>query len=276
MISGVYISLLSILIWTLHGVSALDCLAKQLAKYNFESIKGVHAVSSVRDTPPSQTNLTFYFGICESLDSVEKCPKNVDVCGITSINLKDSSSPIISEIFAFNSNLQKKYNEIDEEDKKGIEITYSGANWGENLINAKLTFICDKDESKDKPNQFDIISWDREELVATLRTKAACITSEKDKVPDNKKDKDNKEKEDHGESWGWFTWTFIFFVLFISIYIIGGAWFQFSKGNAIDFQTALKEVLENFVDLLKGLPNFIKEIIEKFTGNSNRGEYSAV
>ena len=65
-------------------------------------------------------------------------------------------------------------------------------------------------------------------------------------------------------------------VLFLSIYIIGGAWFQYNKGNAIDFQSALREVLENFVDLLRGLPAFVKEVVEKVTGNSNRGEYSAV
>ena len=51
-------------------------------------------------------------------------------------------------------------------------------------------------------------------------------------------------------------------MLFLSIYIIGGAWFQYNKGNAIDFQSALKEVVENFIELLKGLPSFGKEIIE--------------
>ena len=55
---------------------------------------------------------------------------------------------------------------------------------------------------------------------------------------------------------------YLSFGVVLSIYIIGGAWFQYNKGNAIDFQSALKEVVENFIELLKGLPSFGKEIIE--------------
>lgn len=142
-----------------------------------------------------------------------------------------------------------------------------------------MRFVCASSSDKDKDlDKFQLHQWDDKRLKVSVKTKAACITDKKDKKkPDNKKDnKKGNDKDDNGESWGWFTWIFIFLVLFLSIYIVGGAWFQYSKGNAIDFQSALREVLENFVSLLKGLPSFVREIIEKFTGNSNRGEYSAV
>ncbi len=62
-------------------------------------------------------------------------------------------------------------------------------------------------------------------------------------------------------------------VLFLSIYI-GGAWFQYNKGNAIDFQSALRVALENFVDLVRGLPLFMRNHRKGHWQQS--GEYSAV
>lgn len=274
-----YLYLASIALGFISGVSGIDCGAKELAAYNFESFKGIHSVTSLKDTPPTQTNITWYIGMCETInEGVDKCPKNSDLCGITSINLEKNSQKdsVVSEIVGFNTNWQKQYKPFSKSDKseeEGITIEYKGVNWGDNLVDAELRFVCasDKDENLDK---FQLHQWDGKRLKVSVKTKAACITNNKDKKkPDNKK---GKEKDDNGESWGWFTWIFIFLVLFLSIYIVGGAWFQYNKGNAIDFQSALREVLENFVSLLRGLPSFVKEIIEKFTGNSNRGEYSAV
>ncbi|EMG49413.1 ATG27 Autophagy-related protein 27 [Candida maltosa Xu316] len=250
------------LLTIITAVSAIDCSAKELKPYNFESIKGVHSYSNLRNTPPSTTNLTWNVGICEPINNVKDCPPNSDICGITTIQLKDEK-PVISEIITFNANLEKTYETSDN----GVKILYKGANWGDALINAELNFVCDKDASE---NDFTLDQWDGTNLKLSLKNKAACITSDDDKK------KEEKKKPDSGESWGWFTWIFIFLVLFLSIYIVGGAWFQYNKGNAIDFQSALKEVIENFIELLKGLPSFSKEIIEKFTGRSNRGEYSAV
>lgn len=253
-----------VLLTALTAVTAIDCSAPELKPYNFDALKGVHSLSTVKDTPPSKTNLTWYFGICQVIDENDKCPKNSDICGITTINLEKDE--IVSEIIGFNSNLQKTY----EANDNGVKIFYKGANWGENLIDAELTFVCDK-EGDDK---FNLKSWDGKTLWVEINSKAACLTSQddQDKQPEQGRD----PKQDTGESWGWFTWIFIFMVLFLSIYIIGGAWFQYNRGNSIDFQSALKEVLENFLDILRGLPSFVKEIVERVTGNNNRGEYSAV
>ncbi|KAK6464992.1 autophagy-related protein 27 [Scheffersomyces coipomensis] len=264
---------------TLGSVVAIDCSVKELVPFDFQAIKGIHSVSTIKDTPPSHTNITWSFGICQSInDEVANCPKNSDVCGITSITFEKDPNPQVYEIIGFNSNLQKSYESTLTGDNIGVTIKYTGANWGNNLVNAELNFVCPgKDDSKDDLDRFVLDKWDNENLKATMRTKAACVTSEGDKTPPSKTpDKSNGRQPDNGESWGWFTWIFIFLVLFLSIYIVGGAWFQYNKGNAIDFSTALREVLDNFIDLLKGLPSFSREIIEKFTGNHNRGEYSAV
>ncbi|KAI5952474.1 ATG27 [Candida jiufengensis] len=274
-------SILILLSSTLALTNAIDCSVKELQPYNLELIKGIHTVSTIKNTPPSKTNITWNFGICETINNnnnnLKDCPQNSDICGITSI-LLDNKEPIVSEIFGFNSNIQKSYSTLGKNGENGVIVSIKGANWGDQLINAELSFNCDK-----KIDNYEIKSneWNGETLRIAISSKGACITSDKDKKKNNdnkNNDKDNnKKKNDNGESWGWFTWIFIFLVLFLSIYIIGGAWFQYNKGNAIDFQSALKEVIENFIELLKSLPSFVREIIEKFTGNSsNRGDYSAV
>lgn len=257
------------------AVRALDCSAKELQQYNLESVKGTYSISNIKSTPPSKTNITWSIGICEPIKDVADCPQNSDVCGITSI-LIDGKSPVVSEIIGFNSNVQKEYETIAEGDG-GIIVKDKAVNCGDSLIDAEIHFICDKNA---KENDLKLDKWDGQSVKLSFKSKAACITSDKDKKKNNGNNNDNNKnndkKKDNGELWGWFTWIFIFLVLFLSIYIVGGAWFQYNKGNAIDFQSALKEVIENFIDLLKSLPSFIREIIERFTGSSGRAEYSAV
>lgn len=258
--------LITTLALAISAVTAFDCLVPELDKYNLEILKGVHSVSQIKDTPPLETNQTWYVGVCTLIDGIDECPKNLDVCGITRVSTKEAK--LTTNIILFNTNVAKSYLLVDGDEEKGVAVSYKGVNWGDSLVDAELQFICDKNTNDGK---LEVVSWDGTKVTMKLKSKGACITSKEDK----KKPADDKPK-DNGELWGWFTWIFIFMVLFLSIYIIGGAWFQYNKGNAIDFQSALREVLENFVDLLRGLPGFIREILQRFTGNSNRGEYSAV
>lgn len=254
----------------LASVAAFDCSAKDLEKYDFSSISGVYTAKATKDTPPLKLVISWSVGVCQNLDLLADCPKNSGLCGTTRVQLEGNE--FLTEVIGFNSNLQTKYEPFsDEGDAKenGIRVVYSGVNWGDNLVDAYIKFKCVK--AGDKDGELTLQSWDGKTFKGEMRTPAACASDKPNKKPPKEKNPDET-----GESWGWFTWIFIFMVLFLSIYIIGGAWFQYNKGNAIDFQTALREVLENFVDLLRGLPGFFKEIVEKVTGNSNRGEYSAV
>lgn len=250
-------------------VSAFDCRAKELAQYDFDSIKGAYMAEVTKSTPPSKTTSTWSIGICQNLDSEADCPKNADLCGLTRVSVDGKT--FLSEVIDVSGNSPINYIPFTNEgvnNEKGISISYNGVSWGDILVDATIKFVC-VESGAENENRLKILEWDGKTFGGEMRTPAACISS-----GDNKKTPE--KKKDNSESWGWFTWIFIFMVLFLSIYIIGGAWFQYSKGNSIDFRSALKEVLENFTDLLKGLPSFIKEIIEKVSGNSNRGEYSAV
>ncbi|OBA23687.1 hypothetical protein METBIDRAFT_30114 [Metschnikowia bicuspidata var. bicuspidata NRRL YB-4993] len=252
--------------------SAFDCSVKELSQYNFQSIRGEYSDTITKSTPPSKSVFTWSIGVCQNIEKHADCPKNSDVCGTTRIQVEDKD--VLSEVIGFNSNLQKEYipfGSDSNDQESGVNITYRGVNWGDLLVDGTIKFVCTTKGDTDE-NKLKLIGWNGALFEGEFRSPAACINSNKgNKLPP----KENKGN-DNGESWGWFTWLFIFMVLFLSIYIIGGAWFQYNKGNSIDFQSALKEVLENFVDLLRGLPAFVKEVVEKVTGNSNRGEYSAV
>lgn len=252
----------------LNIVLGFQCDVKELEKFNFPSIKGVHSVDTSKDTPPSKTKISWHIGICDTV-GVKECDGS-ELCEVTEIEV-DKKSVILEVIKADGDSNKVSYKEFSNEDsnnENGIIISYKDIEWGSNKVNADLKFICPKEDEEDESDLDKLVldKWEKFLAKLSMKTKAACI---------NSKDKSPKKSED-GESWGWFTWIFIFFVLFLSIYIIGGAWFQYNKGNSIDFQTALREVLDNFIEVVKGLPIFIKEIVEKFTGNSNRGEYSAV
>lgn len=249
-------------------VAAFDCSAKELKNYDFASIKGVYTDKFTKDTPPLKQAVAWSVGICQSLDEVADCPKNSGLCGTTRVQVDDKD--VLAEAVGFNSNLKTEFTPFSDDDENGITISYKDVNWGENLVLANIRFVC-VNKGTDKENKLEVVSWANNKFEGKFRTPAACASDKPVKKPSKEKSPD-----DTGESWGWFTWIFIFIVLFLSIYIIGGAWFQYNKGNAIDFKTALHEVLENFVDLLRGLPAFFREIVVRVTGNTNRGEYSAV
>lgn len=259
----------------ISAVSALDCLAKELSGYDFKALKGVYNAELVRQTPPSTTTTKWNFGVCENTDKVADCPKGASICGVTSVVL-EKGKPIITEIIAFGSDIDVLYKPFVNEgpdDENGILVSYLGLKWGDADVNADVRFICPKKDDKLKDlDQFVLDKWNGEKLEASVVTKAAC---KRNNAPADG-GSGNSDPIDNGELWGWFTWIFIFLVLFLSIYIVGGAWFQYNKGNSIDFLSALREVLENFVDLLRGMPAFVKEVVERVTGNTNRGEYSAV
>lgn len=264
-------------VWVLSAAMAFKCDADELSRYDFGKIKGDYSVSVSKETPPSNTETTWNIGICDTIKSVEEC-KGAELCGLTKITL--DLKTYVTEVIKLDASKAKvNYKPMKDDESggkskgsKGIIMTYDDFKWGDQSITAELKFECPSKSNEDEDEDKLVLDkWQDQTLKLRMKTKSACISKKDGKKPSKHDNSDNT-----GESWGWFTWIFIFFVLFLSIYIIGGAWFQYNKGNSIDFQTALKEVIENFIDVVKGLPIFVKEIIEKFTGNSNRGEYSAV
>lgn len=247
-------------------VGALDCSKDGLENYKFKDVFTVVAArSQIYDTPPSNTNFTWFFNLCGQSDQLPaECAKNSQICGIQQVSLP-GKEPIITEIISFGNGLNYKVSSLNDTD---VEIQLDESSWGTNSINANLNFHCGAEV--DGGIHF---SWDDSNGLFTLHwnTPGACLKTNKEvptDPPSDDKPKDGKEKDD---SWGWFTWLFIILVLVFGSYIVLTSWISSSRTPA-DFNDAVHD----FIDTLKSLPALAGEIFQKIVGTSDRGGYSAV
>jgi len=258
-----------LLTYLLETALALDCSKDQLAQYRLKDhLTTISSTSIIKDTPPSQTNTTWYLNLCnQKQEIIQDCPKNSQICGITYVSIP-GESPIKTQIISFSNGLN--YNILNSNNSI-IDIKLDDSSWGSNSINSEIQFHCSNQESID-------INWDYTTLLLNYSTPGACLKNDESSPspsnPDDNNGNDNhKPKKD--SSWGWFTWGFIIIVLGIAIYVIFSAWLTTSRSPA-DFMDAMYDFKETLINLFGVVPGFIKEILEKLFGNGNRGGYSAV
>ncbi|ODV95665.1 hypothetical protein PACTADRAFT_17162 [Pachysolen tannophilus NRRL Y-2460] len=271
---------------------AIDVAHDALSDYKIGQLIGIYELSSIRDTPPSVTNLTWVLNIYDSKADksssklkVENCPENAQLCGLTTVSLPGKDA-ILTEIISFPNNL--KFNTRVEEnidyfqrgmnDSDFLEIEIEGANWGKNSINAHLKFICDKSSNNKlglNINGLTFQGWNGYDLYTEWVTTAACAGTEGSN-PSKPPPKQNHGENGNDDSshWGWFTWLFIFMVLLFAAYVIGNAWINANSSSGNEF---LNELIDSFIDILHRIPSFLQEIWNKIFGSSSeRGGYSAV
>lgn len=265
--------LLSLFLITLSKLAAaLQCDKDGLAEFRFHDyFKGITTKSFIKDTPPSQTNYTWYFNLCGQEEmTIADCPKDSQLCGIQTVTLP-GEAPIKTQIISFKKDITYT---IKEKEKTHLSIALDKMSWGSSEISPMFHFDCLKDDVDDNVT----VEWENSSFTLNWKTPAACLKTEKGVPPPKKDDgkKGNSEK-DIDNSWGWFTWLFIVFVLLFGGYIIIGAWITASKSPA-DFQDALHDFTETLFNLARPLPGFISEIFGKVFGSSgsDRGGYSAV
>ncbi|ODQ82561.1 hypothetical protein BABINDRAFT_30494 [Babjeviella inositovora NRRL Y-12698] len=248
--------------------TAFDCASKELSNYQFDLLKGVHAVSVSRDTPPSVSNFTWYIAVCEDL-KVDGCPAGSQICGIEEILLPDSK-PLRTQIISIPESIHPvsvPYSNFDPgpNNGTGIRMFFKGASWGSKPFTAFVEYTCDESDGK---NEFEVSRTDTS-VNFTWRTKAACLKGKSDK---GKKPSGDKE----GGSWGWFTWLFIIIVLAAAVFIIFGAWAQVSTTGEINLNRMVNDFVDNSKGVGKAVPGFVGEVVERLVGSNDRGGYSAV
>jgi hypothetical protein len=247
-----------------HSASAINCNADQLDKYRFKEVfTAITASSQLHDTPPSQTNVTWYFNLCDQVEELTpECPKHAQICGVQEV-LLPGQDPIKTQVISFGNGLNYKVTSANDSD---VVIDLDETSWGTNSINAVLNLHCAAESDPDAGIKVD---WNDIAGDFTLfwNTPAACLKSNKE-VPVPPKDGDSKKTD---ESWGWFTWLFIIIVLVVGSYIVVTAWISSSRTPA-DFQDAAHDFLET----LKSLPALAVEVFKKIVGSGERGGYSAV
>ncbi|GMM37114.1 Atg27 protein [Saccharomycopsis crataegensis] len=304
-----YLSPTTMLMNALYSISllasvtqAFDCFKKEINEFNFDSLKGLHHISMVHDTPPSVSNITWFINVCgaindnenkEYYDVLKECPNESQICGVRYISLP-GAEPLKTEVISFSNSLNPEFN-VDRQYKNSnkndeettlVNIKLKGANWGSNTIGSSISFICDESVNEDKQNDQDNIqikTWDNENLEIEWRTSSLC--SKEKKPSEGNDDKNDDKNEDDTKkpstSSGFSLFSFIINVIcvIISIYIVMAVWLAITKrnGTPLNWKDTINEVTEILVDIARSVPGFAKEVVEKFFGNStSRGGYSAV
>lgn len=250
--------------------SALQCSKDTLSQYKLQELP-LAKQSIVADTPPSKTDTTWYFNLCQAEGVMpEACAKNSQICGVQEVLLPGQDA-IVSQVISWGQGLSY---EVTNNTDSGLVITMGENSWGANTVEAQLVMNCAKEELM-------VVQWEHNSLTLQWNTPFACLADSKAPPPDKPKDDApedgdrDKDKDKVDDSWGWFTWLFIILVLGFGVYIIMGAWITYTKSPA-----DLSDAVHDFVDTLKGItqavPGFLGEVFGRVMGRTDRGGYSAV
>lgn len=253
-----------LLLAAVQSALALQCDKSPLNHYRLGD-SPLFQQSTLRDTPPSKTNTTWYFNLCQAeADLPAECPKNAQICGVQTVLLA-GQEPVVSQVISWGQGLNYFVGPgVDD----GLLITMDTNSWGSNSVDAVLNLECTKDE--------DIsVKWDQSTLNVTWSSPYACLRDSEAPPPDKPKDGHKGEEKPSDDSWGWFTWLFIILVLGFGAYIIMGAWLTYTKSPA-DMTDAVHDFVDTLKGLVQGVPGFIGEIFSRVMGRTDRGGYSAV
>ncbi|GME84393.1 unnamed protein product [[Candida] boidinii] len=265
----------------------LDLSNEFFNKYSgLKSLKSGPVIDGVKkiETPPTETTYSWYLSLYNpeikssypDIRNVENC-QGSQLCGLTSVLDKKGVS-LLSEVISIPTDVSPKYiTELQEngsnDDTNGtsnyFKAIFSEVKWGNNLIGAEIKFICDKD-STDTSNHLNVVSWDKANIQLEFKSPLACESIEGSEPPTGSKP---PYGDDDSSGWGFFTWLFILLVIIFASYIIGNAWINVNRVNGNEF---LNELIDVFIDTVTRIPQFIREIVSKFSGSNDRGGYSAV
>lgn len=243
-----------------------------------------------KNTPPSQTIESWWLNICEeNIDNFQpnnNCEKNDLLCGITKVSLQNQENLLTTKIIEFNNRLAF---DIDtDESGQTLYITLKSKKWGSYNLDANIDWQCNDNL---KTDEITDSVWLDEEINLSIRGPSACL-KDKNKNDNNNNNNDNNnnnsnngnnnsnegtENKKNGSGLSWFTWLFLYALLFTLFYLLITSYMNSRGGNLEDFR---QEFIDRSTQLLVSLPSFCKEVISKIIGSrsttSERGGYSAV
>ncbi|OUM51016.1 hypothetical protein BVG19_g97 [[Candida] boidinii] len=261
----------------------LDLSSEFFNKYSkLKSLQSGPVINGFKkiETPPTETTYNWYLALYNpeiessypDIKNVENC-QGAQLCGLTSVIDRKGVS-LLSEIIWIPTDVSPKYiTELEEtgKDNNGtssyFKAIFNEVKWGNNLIGAEIKFICD---STDNSYHLDVVSWDKTNIQLEFKSALNCESIEGSEPPTGSKP---PYGDDDSSGWGFFTWLFILLVIIFASYIIGNAWINVNRVNGNEF---LNELIDVFIDTVTRIPQFIKEVVSKFSGSNDRGGYSAV
>ncbi|CAL9731797.1 autophagy-related protein 27 [Monosporozyma unispora] len=274
------------LLSTFLTTNAIKCSNHEILQ-NYNIIDHSASGEIDKNTPPSKTIESWWLNICEenkdNFKPSNECDKNDLLCGITQVSLPDEKNLLTTQIIEFGNRLALEIDSNDDE--QTLFITIKSNKWGSFNIDANIEWKCDNNLKND-----EIVdsAWFDNEITLSVKGPSACLkdggnnnNNNKPKNGDNKKPNNDNKKEDEKKDkksggLSWFTWLFLYALLFTFFYLIITAYMNTRGGNLDDFR---QEFVERSTQLFTSLPAFCKEVIAKIFGSratSERGGYSAV
>lgn len=257
-------------------VHGLECSKHDILK-KYGDFKLGTSGATERDTPPSKTTERWWINPCEEskLDAPAGCEKTDMLCGITEVTLPDEKDKIVTQIIDFSKSIDYEVEETSE----SLIFKLKNTKWGTNTISASIEFVCDKNL---KANEIVKNTWANQEIQISVKGPSGCLTdTDGDKNPDNGGKKpdngdDNANKPSKSGT-SWFTWLFLYAIMFTLIYL---AIISYTTTRGGSFQDFREEFIERSTQLVFSLPTFLNEVIAKVLGRGEsslqRGGYSAV
>lgn len=234
-------------------------------KYDLSDLAKTWTLSDEIDTPPTLTNLTWYFNPCGAIEE-PNCPPKSQLCGVERVT-RDGKTEVM-QIIPIYSDGEAASRTVDgpaDENTEGIRFIYTGATWGDKEVSAEVVFNCGT-ESKYVSGAD---SWENESLLLTFTTPSVCADRNEEPTP---------PPSEPGEGRGFFGSIFHFFwmifvYLFVIALIVGVILFiRYQQTGQVPVH---REDLEN---LLRDLPYLVRDFFRKIRetfGGTSRG-YAAL
>jgi len=277
---SLFLLLLSLSITALAFEDPFDCRFQVNGfKYDLEALKGEHAVSRERDTPPTREIVSVKFSLCsdlkhqEDLPDVDQCPPGTRVC-LTKTNRKDESNRIVSVIpMAQTSGLDPSYSTLSS--PKGVSIFLHGSlyphpiNTTDAQQSVNITLLCDTNLGTP-----EFVSYDGARLVLEWAAPAGCGFA-------GEEEKDGGESPGKGESgsgslssMGWFL---LLLVLAFATYMGLGAYYNYSTYGASGLDLIPhRDFWMEVPYMLRDVVSHLCSTVRPRRSSSHRGGYIAV
>ncbi|PRT55281.1 Autophagy-related protein 27 [Wickerhamiella sorbophila] len=234
-------------------------------KYDLSDLAKTWIISEEIETPPTLTNLTWYYNPCGAIEE-SNCPPKSQLCGVERVT-RDGTTEItqIIPIYSDGENASRAVEGAIDENAEGIRFIYSGATWGDKAVSAEVVFNCGT-ESKYVSGAD---TWENESLLLTFTTPSVCADrSEKPRPPPSEPD------ESRGFFGSIFHFFWMIFVYLLVLALIVGV-ILFIRYRQTGQAPVYREDLES---LLRDLPYLIRDFFRKIRetfGGSSRG-YAAL
>lgn len=235
-------------------------------KYDLSDMGKTWVISTEINTPPSTTNLTWYYNPCGAVDHID-CPPKSQLCGVETV-YRDGESEV-TQIIPILTDANGAERIVDRPaDGDGLRFVYSGGTWGDIDVRADVIFTCDS-KSKFVGGED---SWQDGSLTLTFSTPSVC--AERNDKPGSPQDPPKDDKPTRGFFGSILHFIWQIFVFFCVIAAVIGV-LIFIRYRQTGQAPIHREDLNNLVrDLPYLARDFFRKVRETF-GGSSRG-YSAV